>query len=395
MASHLSCYELLAAQHAASPVIGPHRTWTVSQVADEFVDLDPTILSENLDTGWIPPSAYRCQNFTDTPIRHLFGSVHEGVTVAAIEAQAGTSGASLTWAINGVAVSNGAQTVFEADPDPQWCRLCPPVRFAIADAAAAALLAIVEDPDSFSATVHFAYPKHLSYQGLLHFMDLEDRPSDTDASGYYRLHALLQQVGSPSARQTLGATAGGTSLYAYDCNLATFSPEGLLFIDPSDIGNGPDQIPGAVQDNTAARLRCHPSTFLRRADYVRHLTRQLTDHYPIGQLNQLSPLTFAIVGSAPTYSRWLISVDGCPYVVQIGHGTRDLRRPRDVWNELWVPLLQSSQSNYLPISLLGYDGVQTGIVTVLSRLRYLDYARMLGCDGQVTYHTQTGTERLG
>lgn len=162
-----------------------------------------------------------------------------------------------------------------------------------------------------------------------------------------------------------------------DCTYASISPQATIWLAPGDYGT---TIPTDVAANTAAAFRNHPGVFLRSSgsDYLRAVTRRWRDHYSLTATQTAQPLGIYTYGSTVSSSKWLIVVDGVPSVVQLSHG--DFRRPRDIWNNVIVPLIHSTGSNSQRIPTFNFYGDAIGTET---RWRYLEYASFLGEPGNV------------
>lgn len=301
------------------------------------------------------------------------------------------------WNVNGVAATNGATSTIEPVGNSALAgRVTRDQRLRWTSDAGVALAAAAADPVLFHGHLEYRYPVANPYQGLIHFLEFADIPPDAAPEDSYlpnlpnRLNALLQQLTLQSGSRYLLGNAGGVDLYAEECGYAAVAPEGAVYIRPEDFGGAAaDRIPIDYQQNEAARFRFHPSVFIRRPQYIRGLMAGYADWYPIDALDTFDSQVMRIitVTSDPGASNWLIVIDGQAQVVRLLHPAgSDLRRPRDIWNEVWTPLIQGSNaiSRAVELQLIqppsGFGG-GTNVQIVTARLRFLEYARCLPLPG--------------
>lgn len=156
----------------------------------------------------------------------------------------------------------------------------------------------------------------------------------------------------------------------------------VVMVRPDDVGLSPNQIPPIKTSLTNAQLSLHPAVFFRKSERCRTVFSQQEVDVVLEPVNDGNPLVGAfplVVPSAPLYSEWVIMVDGTAQTVIIQHPAgSDLRRPRDVWEQVWLKAIASSNNN--PGALLTYSNLGSDFVirSALTRLSYLSYAR---CNG--------------
>lgn len=138
---------------------------------------------------------------------------------------------------------------------------------------------------------------------------------------------------------TIGTVAGVT-IYAVECKLALLLSTGVIWLRPGDVGNGAHQIPPAVANNSASHYAFFPGVFLRRTDFLRDLsTISPAEADPVTTLAGALPLFQ--VDRPPTYSRWVLHLDGQFRVVTVAHPQgSDLRKPLEIWNAVIVPAIR-------------------------------------------------------
>lgn len=237
--------------------------------------------------------------------------------------------------------------------------------------------------DGLRGQIHYAYTGN-TYMGLQHFCEFEEHPPDSDTDPDSRLVELLNAFNQSSNSFSLGVDGSGNAIVANYCGFAGLAPEGAIFIRPEDIGLGPDQIAPDAVDNVVSNFRAHPSVFYPpgKAGFVRGVFRQAVDSIAINSVvPQASggPIGITQVDAAPTTSNWLISVDGQFMIVQLNHpGGSDFRRPRDIWNNVWVPILTGGKS-VSDATLFGGVIVTGGGIGF--RWDYADYFRCLPLPG--------------
>ncbi len=298
--------------------------------------------------------------------------------------------------INGVAASNGASPNLDAINGASLAgRITKDQRMRWTSDAGTALEAAAADPQLFHGHLEYRYPDVNPYQGLIHWLDFADVPPDAapqndwDPNLPNRLGALLQQLALQSGSRYLLGTSGGVDIYAEDCGYAAVAPEGAVYIRPEDFGGvAAERIPNDYQQNEASRFRFHPSVFIRRPQYIRGLLAGFADWFAVDEVDAQNQQVMRVVtiDGDPGQSTWLLVIDGRAQVVTVQHpGGSDLRRPRDIWNAIWVPLIQGSQAIADAVDLArpqaagGFGASTTQLVT--GRLRYLEYARCLPLNG--------------
>lgn len=248
---------------------------------------------------------------------------------------------------------------------------------------------------SVSGTYTYAYGVRNPYQGLTHYCEFEDDPPDTADDGTAVVTQLAQSLAYPSTPYVIGPNSVG-QVQAEACNFAAVGPNCAVYIDASDFGgNGPDIIPAAVTGNLASIYRYHPSVFIRNTSHVRSTARRYRDGQALTAQQLGTPIRIDILGeNPPRSSTWLLVFDGVPQVVTFLHPLGSLyKRPRDIWNQLLVPMILGPQSvSQAPILetpfVLGI--LNTGGPAILQlSMATLEYARYLGPTGTPT--PQTGS----
>ena len=233
---------------------------------------------------------------------------------------------------------------------------------------------------ALSATLQYAYRDN-PYFGLCHFCEFEEWPPDSETNPDTRLRQLLNLFHQGTSSYQVGVDGSGNAIVANYCGFAALAPEGAVIVRPEDIGTGPDQIPTDGADNEASKFRAHPSVFYPagKAPYVRSLFRQAVDTIGLAQGQQGGPLEITTVDSAPTSSNWLVVVDGQAQILELIHPQgSDYRRPRDIWNNVWVPIITGNNSAAGAVTFGG--AVSTG-GSIGFNWAYADYFRCLPLPG--------------
>lgn len=393
MTEHACCYQLVSNREPANHGDHPQRVYVRELSVVPTAITDP-ILTPGLSPGLIPPSAWA--DNVETPgmtiVRRVWGRVvTDGPAFAMLEAR----DASPWGSIDGVMTDNGLLNVIRRDPQLTVGRQAPPVIltlggdiFTVLDALAGAVIRL-------DLQVTFGYPEGLTYTNWEHFIEFEDRPPNTNADGSTANRALFRRINATGARYLLGVTSAAQNVYVNACNFAAALPEGRFIIRPEDIGVNAEQIPPDIASNTAAHFRFHPGVFIRRKAYISGLTRMNADPTNIADPVSVEGQPFRItsITAAPTHSNWLLVIDGQLVIVGLAHPAgSDFRRPRDIWNNVWVPIVDGSQSVANAVTYRGVDGIQTAASSILDRIRYLQYARCLsvGDPGDETDIPQAG-----
>lgn len=185
----------------------------------------------------------------------------------------------------------------------------------------------------------------------------------------------------------LGTTAAGP-VTLRSCGYAALDRRGVVWIQPGDTGNGAGQIPPLAASNTAASLRLHPAAFWTAAKCGNHRTiGQVAERQrPIDDLAG-APLVLLIFDPVRA-SRWLFVHDNTPITGLVIHPAgSDIRRPRDIWNQIIVPAIASSEVGG---GLMLYDGdPQSPVPRIelgdLARLTFAHFLQPYGSSPQDPY----------
>lgn len=207
---------------------------------------------------------------------------------------------------------------------------------------------------------------YTSHQNIIVFDEFP--PATIITGGGYPSTLLRQLYIDPPSR----LMAGSTPLDF--CSAYGIAPDGTIWIDPADIGSGPDQIPAGVEDNTAEAFMAHPSVFIPAgaSRYIRSVERMAIDTSPIDITFLGQPLRIKSVSDAPVVSVWLVAIDGAETIVTLRHPTNsNYRRPKDIWNNVIVPLINGSQIG----STLGFADADA--LASSANLKYSNYWRCL------------------
>lgn len=179
---------------------------------------------------------------------------------------------------------------------------------------------------------------------------------------------------------------GGDELVIDQCAYAGPMASGNYYVAPSDIGVGPGQIPSDPTLWTEPILRPHVAVFVRDASHCRGVVSQLSGEDGAGQTNSAFPAVQVWQAvSAPLYSTWCIVIDGHAQSVIFPHvdgsGTQiDVRRPRDIWAQVVVPVLQRSINQADPFVLNRDSGGNLIKRGLISRMNYTSYGRFFAYD---------------
>lgn len=233
-----------------------------------------------------------------------------------------------------------------------------------------------------SRTNYFSSPSYADQSSTIVFDDYLDDMVDA-----------LPNLAPVAAKRlkTLQGQGGGLIVLAETINqkisvtsCCAALPFGPPIIVAADIGNGFGQIPALPANWTAAVFKPHPRVFIRPSN----TTGWAIQHLGPSPIGNPTPLTsdsavYPILASrAPTHSAWRIGLDGTVKDVIIAHpANSDLRRPRDIWNKVWVPAISTEKAiNTYAYYFVGLSPNFTrswfsrGIV---SGLEYLDFAYCL------------------
>lgn len=376
MTTHSSCYELTSSRHTSAP------TGRIDLAVQQSASVTPEgVTGSDVPIPLPSPVPFSAYGTIFNPLQYLRALVvtDDVSDLVYLEADKGFSTVQLNGAatLNGVAmfdVETLVNTAFR-----QRGRMTPGIQLAFGSAVQTTLAALTGTIQTYVLNMLHRQSNQVGYVGHAHFIDFEDQPPATGAisSEAGNLLAKLSDGGSPT---TLGISASGP-ITALNCSLAGIAPEGAVYIRPEDIGNAAEQIPASVTANSKAHFRFHPSVFVRRSAYYNGIMRRVQDPLDVAVPNLAQPLRIVSVTQDPLSSNWMLLIDGQMSLVSILHPDgSDLRRPRDIWNQVLSPAIEGSASARAAITV-GIPGSSQSSVGVLARLKYVEYARCLPLAG--------------
>lgn len=372
MSSHASCYELSASR---TPAGGSTR---IDASYDQLAGILATALETRTPpipspsplpySGFslnFPTNSYRVRVITDNVLDLMI-----------LEGQVGDT----AWQVNGTLTENGGaiDTVGVNADGIFGGRMTGLAQLEFGGNVTIAIAALAGTVTGYDVTRFWQYKAATAYQGQAHFCDFEEVP-EASALISTRAQEVLNQLNSGGNNALIGTLANGTTIKARNCVFTGLAPEGAVYIAPEDTGLNLDQIPTSVLNNTADKFRFHPSVFIRRGPYWNGVIRRAFDGVTVSAEDVGQPVQIVTVNNLITQSAWLIGVDGTMSVVFVQHGALDLRRPRDIWDQIWVPILNGSTSVRDAISV--GSGANITDIGKLTRLPYLEYARCLPLPG--------------
>jgi len=371
MTSHASAYELTASR---TPAGGSARIDSTYVQVIGLLDGTATNQSPILPKPPVPYSGYVLMI---PNVKYRVQVITDDVTdLMVLEGQTGDD----FWSVNGVPTDNDilVDAVGVNASQSAGGRMTGDVILQFSQDVQTAIEALTGTVEGYKVTRWWQYKNLTAYSGQAHLVEFEEKPTAT-AQLSTRAPQLLNQLNSSGNVCTLGTLANGTKISVGNCVLAGLAPEGAVYIAPEDTGSNPDQIPASVTNNTADKFRFHPSVFIRRGAYWNSVVRKAFDGTDLVQPSVGQPIQIVTVDNPITQSRWMIGIDGTFQVVTIQHGNLDLRRPRDIWEQVWIPILNGSTSVRDALSV-GAEANNTD-VGKLTRIQYLEYARCLPLPG--------------
>lgn len=157
---------------------------------------------------------------------------------------------------------------------------------------------------------------------------------------------------------------------------------GPPIIRNTDVGNGFGQIPVAPANWTAAAFAAHPRIFFRPSTHITAI-RQISP-FPVGApaITADSANLFPLQAQRPpTHSSWRILLEGNIMDVIVAHPLgSDLRRPRDIWQKVWLPAIGIKTTPIFDYFFVGFAPDPSRsfyTVGLLNNLDNLDYAYCL------------------
>lgn len=361
MATYASCYALTSARQKSNPSYPVNTARVTGNIADMTAQ-GGDAQSDPIEMGLVRPSAWALDMQTPQlqstcPFRSFVG-IANTLTPAQYSWHLAGDAQAITdiYYIDAtpVGVLTGLALAFEISEGRMAPR--PSVRAQLQDG-----VSIVAGNVTWSDVILYT-----SNQNIIVFDDVP--PASLIVGGGFPSTLLRDLYIDPPAR----VSAGTTTLDF--CSAAGITPDGTVWIDPADIGNGPDQIPASVGNNTAAAFRAHPSCFIPSgaSRYIRSVDRMAIDREAINAVTVGQPFRIRTVDNAPQASRWLVAIDGAEAVLRLAHPAgSDFRRPKDIWNNIIVPLIHGSQIG----STLGFS--DAAALAVAANLKYSNYWRCL------------------
>lgn len=381
MTTHAVCYETLGSRNANFSGGRPDNAW--HQKVSSLPWQTDNVLTDPVPYELIPKSATGAQASFTVAHALIRPRVDGGVNSMGMLLPDADFGQ-----LDGATLDNGAVNAINI-ASSAYGRQSPAIGLAF-DGDFETALGALGTAESIDVTLLHHYGT-ATYQGLAHFIAFEEQPPNTDEDGGTALKALLNSIQNGGSSVQVGTNSANEPIVVNACGFAANAPEGAVYIDPSDIGTGPDQLNSDITLNTGAKFAAHPSVFYPsgRADFVRSVTRQNVDSIALNT-GSTQPMRIVQVTQAPTSSNWLFIVDGVPQVVNVAHPQgSDIRRPRDIWNQIIVPIFSSASTSVNDaltwLSPTSSDGGGIG-----TRWKYLDYARCLELEGSNLIQTGGG-----
>lgn len=372
MATHFAAFEAFGRRHSAGPIYSGEFSKRFSSALGETnpagTDYVPYLLDQRPGAGYLVEAT----GYVETT---------DG-TRAAVGTISGVDG----WWIDGTYLDNGGIQSIQENTAAVG-RNTPQYRFAFAGAARTAVLALSGTVESTELEVRYRPQRLFSgyWQGYQSFGSfIQSPPNDPVSQGGDppdMRSAIDGMLAGPfakgGARYNVGTLLAPS--YVPECYFSAIDCTGYVVIEASDIGNATGQIPTNVANNTAANFAYHPNTFFRgNSDKISGLASRLADDESISATQVGAPIGIYVNSSILSESNWLIVVDGQPQIVRLyaDSGLGNPRTPRQIWEQIWAPLLQGSTS--------AARSVEINRSQKLNGLQYLTYARYLDRPGVVT-----------
>ncbi len=364
MSEFAAAYEVLGSRLSGSGLLNPHGTWSnEKQIADLTAGQ-----ALNIPRGMIPPSGYDSTNppWVSAKI-NLRGDVDTWSECMVNNTDILQNGSIVDNSADALARLIGVNAYSEG-------RLAPSLQINIA---------LPANPLTGVAQVTQKYQGE-TYMGWAHFCEFEDHPPNSSTDGEARLTELLRTFNQSTSSYTVGLSPSGAPHVMQRCGFAALAPEGAVFIEASDQGSGVDQIPNDAADSEASQFRNHPSVFFTSglSRYVRTVTRQAVDQAALNANDSGGALEVIVVDQQLTSSDWLVCVDGAWMVVNLKHPAgSDWRRPRDIWNNIWVPIISAGGASSNATQLGRVAHASQANDAIATRWQYASYFRCLPLPG--------------
>ncbi len=207
---------------------------------------------------------------------------------------------------------------------------------------------------------------------------------DTIDGLFNNLQTFLERI----RKQIVGQGGGLLVLAQQGNNVISINGAAAAFglgppiITNTDTGNGFGQIPASPANWSAAAFAAHPRVFYRPSSHLFHI-QELQPSPPSAAVELTSdlPLFPLLAARPPTHSLWRVLIEGNILDIVIAHpANSDLRRPRDIWQKVWLPAIAS---NTLTTYNFFFFGLAPNLVRVfysvglLNNVALLDYAYCL------------------
>jgi hypothetical protein len=257
--------------------------------------------------------------------------------------------------VGGPLVSNGADAFNDYNRRVRW-------------GGAAGALVGASPPDYFHCVIEWELVSGLRLGCFANTAD-GDIPPDVPAL----LAREAARLAEPGAGQVqIGVQANNAALKINGACGAYPRGDNNYYVLAGDVGNSDWQIPAPdPAGNTSAKFRNHPSVFIRAQSAIRGLHHPARYPYDVAPITSAPPdisgVQLRTVDRAPTHSRWLLRVDSELLDVVIAHPAgSDIRRPRDIWNQVIVPTIGQAGGQSRPLAL--YDSKVEGAARTFHQL---------------------------
>lgn len=235
-------------------------------------------------------------------------------------------------------------------------------------------------------------PTFASTLGQLGYHSIAVGATDMDGDDANRQPAAMRRALTQLTHKGSGGVTilrNNAPVFIKNCSAVFAGASARYWLDPSDVGGMPGQVPPLPATLMLAQLDGHPSVFCRRPQNVGGVISQQPSTIPPQPLVAIAqavvantPVEAFVVNRAPTFSTWVLSIDGTALVVTFPHPLgSNFKRPADAWNGVVADAIANNNRNDLAITV--FQVATAGLVNsftergLLARLNYTEYARFV------------------
>lgn len=186
--------------------------------------------------------------------------------------------------------------------------------------------------------------------------DGDDPVTGNLAPMFTKLEQQVARSGNGRVQLLPPPTTQSSALVVNGCALAFPAASGSIILTSADIGTGFGQVPPDRALWQASQMNAHPSVFVRFPEWIRGVlpaepavNQNLEPLSGPDDPNEIDPVALFTVARRPTHSTWELMFDGVLIEVTVPHGSLDVRRPRDIYQQILLKYLAADGAAGSPL----------------------------------------------